>query len=179
MTVLRKIWTGLVVLALCAPALAEEIVLTSGEVLQADVIEDGATSVVIDHPILGVIAIPREKVAKIGSKIITPPVSDAKPASTGDGKAAPAAGAKPAKDIPEWKLAAEVGVTGSDGNSETMNIHVGLAGQKKTRRYRWTMKAGWDKSRDDHETTEDEKFVAMVFDYFIDDSKFYRGRIDR
>jgi len=170
--VLKKVWTGFLVLAaLSAPAVAEEIVLSSGEVLVANVIEDGADTLVVDHPILGVLPIPKGKVKSITSKPVEFDEEGASDAGA-ESAAAPAA-ADAAADVPEWKFAAEVGITGSSGNSDTLNVHVGVSGKKETKRYRWTMKAGWDKSRDDGETTKDQKFAQTQVDYFLEDSKFY------
>ncbi|MHC4414405.1 MAG: DUF481 domain-containing protein [Planctomycetota bacterium] len=124
------------VIALVQVAPTEEVVLTSGEVLRGQVIEQTADLVILEHPLLGRTEIPTAAVKEV--RFIPPaPAAElpAEPPPPAEPAAAEAVRAAPSK--PRWKSKLEFGTTGSAGVSEEFDLRIafGSALKEETRRY--------------------------------------------
>ncbi len=121
--------------------------LVNGDVLHVQVIEEADDHVVVDHPVLGRLTIPRASIAQIVRQ------EEGSPDSPGDGKhpdevtrdpappgveaptepenqAAPAL-PPPPTPVP-WKVSLELGFTGTQGNTETTDIRLALLAGRET-----------------------------------------------
>ncbi len=99
------------------------IMLQDGDVLNARLVDDSGDEILIAHPTLGEIAIPRDRVTEIVMLV------DEAPASAPPDEAAPdepAAEEEPAPELPEkspWTGSINFGINGQEGNTEEMNVN--------------------------------------------------------
>ena len=108
-------------------ALADEVLLSSGEKLQCQVVEQTAQLVIVDHPILGRLEIPAEMVQEVlkDSKLEkmdkqSQPRTEAKPKHT------PPLPKQEEKPKPHWRSKIEIGFSGASGNTEDANATFAL-----------------------------------------------------
>jgi putative salt-induced outer membrane protein YdiY len=157
-----------VVAVLSSSALADEVGLASGERLIGTIVEKDATTVVLQHGILGRLEIPAEKVTftwvdEIAKQEREAAVraADGKAAIAGkkDADAAAASVAVPAKPADPWKVALEVGLNGAEGNSDSLNGRAGLVAAREDDGGRWKLDASWDVGEADGTRTKN-RFTA-------------------
>lgn len=145
-----------VVIFLFSPLLcASEIVLTTGEVLEATVLEVAAESIEVDHPLLGRLTIAREGIVSVDGSPIQPPPAAAerkpgadvavtdeeteasqteeRPASPAGLPASPPPPAGAKKKSP-WDSQIELGLTSTDGSTQDTSLRLGLRTSRKTER---------------------------------------------
>lgn len=122
-----------------------QIRLASGEVLKVSIVELTATHLRCSHAVLGEILIPRDQVVIVASADIVTQADaasdSAQPAETpAEPEAAAAADAptEPEGPAPKfsfwngWKRTVDLGVIGSDGNSETFGARAAVGAARKT-----------------------------------------------
>ncbi len=127
-----------------AAAADTQIRLASGEVLNVAILETTETHIRCSHPVLGEILIPRDQVVIIATTDAAAPASTepvvAQPAdaSSDAEAAAPDAPVEPEGPAPKfsfwngWKRTVDLGVIGSDGNSETFGARAAVGAARKT-----------------------------------------------
>src|SRR5262245_61733155 len=97
-----------------AVARADEVKLTSGEVLKVTNVTAAGGRVQMDHPVLGHLNLAADQVVEIvrpdGAKL------------TGSGGPVPPVVAPP----PKWKFKAELGVNGTSGNTRTQDLRAAI-----------------------------------------------------
>lgn len=147
---------GLAVMMPCRRAAGDEVHLKSGDVLKGKVQEQNDSTVVLVHPLLGRLSLPRTAIELV---TFSPPDQTASqgeaaasvpPAATASAPAVPPAPASPAAPAPAtgtqapitepppkpfwegWKGWVDAGINGSDGNSETFAARTTLGAKRVT-----------------------------------------------
>lgn len=164
--------------------------LASGETLKVSVIEVTDSHIRCSHPVLGEFLIPKDQ-----ATILPPPDAPvphaAEPAAppqqetpTAD---APAADPEPAP-APKlsfwngWKRSVDLGVIGSDGNSETFGARVALGAQRKTEHMETSVGLSYVYNTDNGEKTKSRGELTARNDWlFGKDSRwgfFAEGKIE-
>ncbi|UCD74107.1 MAG: DUF481 domain-containing protein [Phycisphaerales bacterium] len=139
-------WLVIVLTFVCGLSqaiLAEEITLTTGEVLQATVVELSMEAVTVDHPVLGRLVIPRDAVRAVDGQPLEPAqvsgvqadesareVEAGSPQASDAPPAAPAE--RPEKDKPRWDSQIELGLSATDGNTQDTNLRLAFRTSRKT-----------------------------------------------
>ena len=183
----------LLVVVFCAPAGGEQVTLSTGETLVGKVIERTTGGLILEHPVLGRLAIPAAHVSAVhtGSEaadgeqpeggeprtvaVAPSPQAAQQPALT------PAEPGKPAPLFSDWDLRFEVGLSGSDGNSETSSVRLGFNGNKKDEQERWLLEGTYNSATSAGETTRNEFHTEVTRDWLMPGSAwftFVQGRYD-
>lgn len=165
----------LLLLTCSLPALAEEVELVTGEKLRGTLVERTDAQVVLDHPVLGRLFIPAYQLKAAAPATAAP----GKPAAPGESAATPAAPAPPAP--PPWKFRAELGASGSSGNTDQSDLHAAIGAVYEDEKRKFKASAGWLKSETDDEKTKDQQYVEATHDWLFKDSPwsvFVTGRMD-
>ena len=134
---MQKWMLSVVVLVLIAPqaSVAEQLTLTTGETLKVRIIDRSEQSVTLQHPILGQLTIERSHIVTLAETASDrQPVPDTPRADSVNQPAQqdPAAGMAPGSTLApllhsrDWQF--EIGLSGSDGNSQTTNLRLGFTG---------------------------------------------------
>ncbi len=167
---LSKFTSFLFILIVSNLAIATEVRLGNGDILNGKVIEDEDGNITLIHPTLGKLALPFAKVIKPEEKpavqIVEKPV-DRGLLMTGL--------------LKDWERSFEAGVKGSEGNSRNMNINAGLRFKFEDERKRWDVTMLYLRSEDEGEKSQDEFFARFNRDFLIPGaSHFYftEGRYD-
>ncbi len=175
-----------IVLCLLLPvqiALADEIVLTSGEKLQCQVVEQTTSLVIVDHQILGRLEIPAENVQEVLTDLEVV-ASEPQPEPKAEIKKKPGQPLpkkEEEKPEPHWRSKIEFGFGGADGNTEDANA---------TFAFNSTIDRGYDKysfdsrysirtSRGDR--SENKLTAGLLAQWPLPDSRFNyfaQGRYD-
>jgi len=122
-------------------ALAEdEVVLQSGETLKGRILEKTETEVVLDHPVLGKITIPAGRVKSAVREGEKPP--------------------PPPPEEPRWKSKLEAGITGAEGNTDTLSATAGFVSDLELPRHLWHVESRYFYKESDGDTTE-SRFYAL------------------
>ena len=160
-----RIAVGISVLLLAAAAARaeDEVVLESGETLKGTIVEKTEVKVVLDHPILGQVTIPAGRVKS----------------ALREGEKPPA----PAPEAPRWKSKLEAGMSGAEGNTDTLSITAGFTTDRKESDGLWHIESRWFRKETDGEVTESRFYAALRRDWvFSKESRFTyfaEGRYDR
>ncbi len=127
-----RIWLVLFVLLPVGVCEADEIELITGEVLRGEIIQRTADLLVLDHPILGRLEIPRNAIEQVDD---VPPVSTDLPPTTaadeaksdGSPESKPVPPTQPeASPKPRWDSKLELGFVAHEGNTEDANVLLAL-----------------------------------------------------
>lgn len=156
---------------LAASAFADEVVLVTGEKLTGTITSSDGTHVVLEHPVLGRLVIPRSKLHP------SAPSPDAIPA------APPAPVAPPAPPAPPnpWKFKVEAGVSGSAGNTEQSDLHAAISAVLDDDERKIQAKAAMTRSETEGVKTKEQSFIEATHDWKFKDSPwtvFVTGRGD-
>ena len=162
--------TVVAVLFAASAALADEVRLSTGEVLHGTIVERNDTSVILDHPVLGRLVIPVAQTAAAS------PTAEPTPAAA-TAPAAPVATPAPSP----WKFSAELGASGSSGNTDQSDLHAAIGALYEDDVRRLKADAGWATSKTDGDKTKNQQFVEATHDWLFNDSPwsvFATGRMD-
>lgn len=88
---------------------------------------------------------------------------------------------KPTTWLEHWDKQLDVGISGTDGNSQSQNIHTALSAKTESEHHRWDIQAAYDSSEEDGEKSRDEFFAEANRDWLISDSPYFyfaSGRFD-
>lgn len=152
-----------VLLAATAAFADDEVVLQSGETLKGRILERTDFEVVLDHPVLGRVTIPAGRVksaVREGEKPPPPPPAE-----------------------PRWKSKLEAGITGAEGNTDTLSATVGAVSDLELPRHLWHVESRYFLKETDGVTTE-SRFYALLrkdwrFEKEVRYTFFAEGRYDR
>ncbi len=125
-----RVWLVLFVLIPVGVSLADQVTVTTGDVLRGEIVQSTAEHLVLDHPILGRLEIPRNAVERVED---LPPASAESPATTttddakaDDGppspKPVPPTPQPEASPKPRWDSKVELGFVAHEGNTEDANV---------------------------------------------------------
>lgn len=140
-----------------APALADRVTLSTGEVLLVTVVEQTDERLVLDHPVLGRLTLAPEQVYRVRHEA---EAADPAPAREPSSAPAPAQPADPPAEEPApdagspagligspflagWTTKLSLGLSGSAGNTDRFNTVVQFDGRHKTKSRRATWDIDW------------------------------------
>ena len=167
---------ALLLIASQAPA-DDQLTLTTGETLKGRIIGRSEQTVTLEHPILGQLTIERAHIAALAQPAPDqPPAPDAPPTAAVD---QPAKADLAADVVPDSPLAHlfhsrdshfEIGLSGTDGNSQTTNFRLGMVSKKEDDAMRSVFKSSYYFSKSDGNTTRNEFNAQLTHDWLIPDS---------
>lgn len=171
----------------------DQIRLATGEVLTVKILETTESTIKFVHPVLGEMTLARANVE------VLPPPPPA-PAPPVDGAAQPAAPAPaappatppaapapppppppPATFFEGWKGKIELGLNGSDGNSETLSVRAAVGGKRTTETMETTAELSYLYNTDDGEKTKSRGELNVKNDWLFKDSPwgfFVQGKAE-
>lgn len=154
-----------------AAAGATEIRLTSGETLRGEVIDVTDESILMRHPIMGELTIPREHLAGADNGARE---DDPRLAALQDEPAA-----EPLD--PKWSFKLTLAASATTGNSETMNFTGLFNASRETERLNTVIDAGYFFAESDNESSENKFTAGLRNDWQNPDSDWFffaTGRYD-
>lgn len=160
-------------------ARAEVIVLTTGETIKAPIASQNDEQVIVQHPILGQLTVPRAGIASIApdpapaevgepaqAAVVVPPTPPAEPAE-------PEAAPPPAGFFDGWSSKLEIGFTFNDGNTENADLLVSFVSVKETETDRWKADTSYFLAFDSGDRTDNKFTAGLLKDWLIPDSKWF------
>ena len=176
-----------------------QITLINGDILKGIVTHHNNGGVSIKHPVLGDIDLKDGQVISIipntTSTIASSPAGDTdNPAAEIKSGIEPAQETiltsesvvknsyKPTTWLQDWSKNLDIGINGTDGNSQSHYIHTALSAKTESEHHRWDLQAEYDSSEKDGEKSRDEFFANANRDWLIAESPYYyfaSGRIDK
>lgn len=162
----------LVVLAAAGAAIADDVVLSSGEVLKVSNVHRHDGRVEMDHPVLGHLNLAEADVTTVHGP----------DAGTPAPQPAPAAPVAPADAGPQWKYRAELGINGQSGNERSRDLRAAIGALLETPEARWKFEAVYLESKTDGERTKHNWYAQGLHDWLFKDSPwlaFVTARYDR
>jgi putative salt-induced outer membrane protein YdiY len=170
----------IVVAALALSAGADTVTLTTGETLSGSLVSQNDAQVVVQHPVLGKLTIPRASVASV--------VVQAKPDPTPPTEAvAPQPEPTPEPVVEEegffagWSSKLEIGFNIRTGNTESTDGRVRFGSSKENDHHRWKADAAYYIAFDDGDKTDHEATAGLLKDWLFPGSKWFwwaKGRGD-
>lgn len=172
---IRRVSGALAALVLCAPAWAANINVTlrNGDVLSGELARQTAEALVIKHPVLGEITVPR---ADVRAFAIGEPAAARKVAKADE---------KPVETIPDngllgigwlkdWDRRLEAGVSGASGASDNQQAHVGFMADFENTEVRWKQRARFFRAESDGTETANSATVSLTRDDLLPGSPWFR-----
>ena len=195
---LRRVAVGAIALACAAVAVlapgarasgdAIPIRLSSGEVLHVSAVFLDEHTVRIVHPLLGEITLPRESVTFLDVPAAAAEEQPEAPEADAPAKPAAPAQAQPEPEEPKstsfftgWTGSVEGGLTGSEGNTETLNFRFGVSAERLTDSMETRMNAFYTRGEENGEVTRDRAELFVRNDWIFKDSPwgfFAQGRLE-
>ncbi|MCC6950435.1 MAG: DUF481 domain-containing protein [Phycisphaerales bacterium] len=159
-------------------AAADQVRLSTGEVLEVSVVRLTDSTIVADHPVLGPLVIPREHAA-----LISPPWSagldpTAEPAPTAKTDAEPQPAAEPAV---QWKRSVRLGLSGTEGNAESGSGRVGLEARRSSAAMETAFAAGYLYATSEGARTKNRAEAGVRNDWRFGESRwglFAQGKVE-
>ena len=152
-----------------APAAADSIALAGGDVLTGTLVEQSDERYVFDHETLGRLEIPSEKVAAFTAGDGPPPVASAAPPKIRPGLFG-------TRFLRGWERHIELGLNGSEGNTDEFDGVARLLGRAEDERRRWKVDLAYFFSTRDNETSEHKGNFELLRDWLRPGSRwFYFG----
>lgn len=176
-------------------ALADQVTLTTGEVLQGSITSQTDVTVVLNHPVLGKLAIPADKVAKVMTDAQLEAAQKAADEAIAEAKAAPAdppadateatadapAALEPDGFFDGWESTLDAGLSGTSGNSQNFASYINFKSKKETDRDRWLYDASYRYASEENESSTNRFSTGIVKDWLLPDSDWFYfadGRYD-
>lgn len=174
----KYLTTTALLLAVCGPASAETIRLTNGDVINATVLEQNDDGVTIDHPALGEIIIPGDRVVAIFDN---QEAFDAAQQEQEDQDAAEALAEERAADdgvfgtgfLKGWNRQISIGINGAEGNSQNINIRGAFHADFEDETDRWIFDMIYRVSRSNGTTTENRFSAELLKDWLFPDEDYF------
>jgi putative salt-induced outer membrane protein YdiY len=141
-------------MAALGAARADDVELVTGEKLKGTIVSRDANQIVLDHPVLGRLTIPIERV-----KPEAPPAPPPSP----------------------WAFRAELGASGSSGNVNQSALHAAIGAVLDDDARRLKMDLVYSRAKVEGTITEDKTYFEATHDWKFKDSKwtvFATGRMD-
>jgi len=183
---MRRFITTALLLSAAATTGAETIQLVGGDIINAEVTAQNDEGVTIQHPSLGQMTIARDQIVAIYEDA---DAYDAAQAQAAAELAATELAAERAADdgilgtgfLAGWDRRFELGINGSEGNSQSMNFRTGFHGDFEDDEDRWLMDTVYRTARSDGATTENKFYVQAIKDWLIPEEDYFffaNGRFD-
>ncbi len=155
------------------PIFADTVELVAGDLLHGKVVEQSDQMIVIEHPVLGQIQVPVEQVKAV--LITSPEGEDALVAAEPeDEPAPPAPDSLSQKLLPGWDKNFELGFNGSDGNSQTFDLHSVFTATQEDDFHRWLLGARYFRTENDSSRTRNEFTAIATHDWLMPDSPWFK-----
>lgn len=142
------------------------ISLRGGDLLTGTLISD-ADPMILEHPVLGQLSIPRSNIADV--RLVAPPIAQAATKAAQKAAAETASTPPPPQDPSSpfygWKGAASVGLNGASGNSETFYIRAGLDLNRLTSASKSTANFKYSYATSSGEKSEDNARLDLRHDW--------------
>jgi putative salt-induced outer membrane protein YdiY len=180
----QKLYLAVLTVTLASsPLLADTVELVTGDLLHGTVVEQTEQVVVFNHPVLGRVVLPLDKVQAV---MITAKQADAAPPLTTPHEQAvqaPPATATPNIDdsqtlsqklLPGWDKHFELGFNGSDGNSQTFTLRSAFKATREDDHKRWNLDATYYRNEDDGNRTRNEFTGEVTRDWLMPDSPWFK-----
>ncbi|HCO59949.1 MAG TPA: hypothetical protein DIT58_07115 [Porticoccaceae bacterium] len=155
------------------------ITLSNGDTLEGEIVGQIGETTTFQHPVLGTLTLNSGQFSLVQAQPETPPETEARKDTVSIAEqAAPRA---PAWLLPEWEKQLDLGISGSDGNSQSQDIHLALNARHENAEHRWDFQSVYDQSEKDGEKSQDEFFAALNRDWLLPDSPYFyftSGRFD-
>ena len=154
-----------------------QVVLTNGDTLSGTVLGREEGAILLQHELLGEIRLPEAR------------IQETRFAAGGEAPADEPA-PQPAAEAPErllepllpgWERQFDLGISGSEGNSQSRNIHGALTAKTESPEYRWDVQLAYDAAEEDGEQSREEFFAQANRDWLEPGSPhfyFALGRFD-
>lgn len=167
---MKRVFATLICLTLgTGAAWADQIHLSSGEILEGRVLESSDEGIVVDHPILGRLEIAAADLAFVPAVSLDVEIEAAEAAGT-----VPAAEPLPeADDESEWVVKGEVGATGKDGNSDSLDLRAAISGLLEQEDTRLRLGAKYLYGESEDLKNKDEFEASARHDWLLPDSDFF------
>ena len=164
-------------LGIAGIASAENIKLSSGEVLNVTITEQTDTTIKFTHPVLGDMTLPKSSVT------VLDPVGAvaATEAQVKSAKAAVPPPPQPTSFRDGWKGSVEIGLAGAEGNSENFNLRAGLGLNRITNRMETKFDGTYLYATDNGEKSTNRAEVNGRNDWLFENSKwgfFLQGKYE-
>lgn len=191
---IRNLSVVLLVGLFAMPAVADIVVLTNGDRLTGEVVEQTSEEVTLNHPGLGPIVVPMNQVQAITANENTA-TSDA---PGGDAAAPPPAETAPAPSEPEaepapdvkaglfgtsflqgWDKSIELSISGSEGNTEEMNFRLAANGEYEDDEDRWLFDSAWFYSTSNSVKTKNNVTAGLTKDWLFQGSDWFAFALGR
>ncbi len=166
---------ALCVVMVVSIAQADTVQLITGETLTGKVISQADSKVQFQHPVLGTLTIPADKVANVTA------AQPAAPKAVPTPKPEPAPAPKPTGFFADWDARLEVGLGFGDGNSQYLNFNTAFKAKKETKKDRWAFDAAYFLNESDGSRSKDEATIGLQKDWLLPDSPWFyftNGRFD-
>lgn len=144
---------------------ATEINLINGDTINGEIIKNEQGLVTISHAVLGVFTIELSQIKT--NKPAAPVKKDSGIFASGY--------------LSEWQRSAEIGINGSEGNSQNMDAHIGLSAKFENSIKRWNISSAYNTSSSDETTSRSDFHAQFTRDFLLPDLPhfyFLRGRYD-
>ena len=157
--------------------LADEIRLTSGETLKGQIVAQTDQVVTMNHPLLGRLTIALENVVVAEIDDEAPTIEEMETDSPPDDLPRASDVELDVPMIPSWlepwEKRLEIGFSGSDGNSETMNFRVAVQMENKNQQVRSQFGSTFYYSASEGQTTRNETNLSLVHDWLWPNSPWF------
>src|SRR5690606_23037584 len=111
--------------------------LQSGDILTGTIVEQTDEYVIVDHPVLGQLSIPREQIA-----VMPTPPTDVEAVEAAEEAAAAADPVVQPSDAP-WESQIDVGFSGATGNTENIDLRASFLTIQESDTHRWRIDAAY------------------------------------
>jgi len=172
-----------------------QVRMNSGDVFIGEVIEQADDHVVLEHPLLGQVKLPREQIASIADQAAGEAEAEAQPkpqpepepkakpepepAPKPEPKAESAVEEKPERKgyidklLEEWNFRLRLGMSNRDSNRQTTDINAKLTAKYKDDRDRWDISAQYFMQRRDDDKSRNDVHLAVRKDWLFPDSPWF------
>lgn len=154
-----------------SPALADTVEMVAGDLLHGTVLEQSDQAVIVEHPVLGQVTVPKDQVKAV---LITSEGGEEVLVTEAPEEPAPAPSALSQKLLPGWDKSFELGFSGSEGNSQTFNIHSVFDATDEDDHHRWNLGASYFQNKDNGMRTRNEFIAEATHDWLMPDSPWFK-----
>lgn len=156
-----------------------QLTLTNGDTLSGTILGREQGAIILQHELLGEIRLPEGRIEETRLA--------AAPQAPEDVQAPQPAAETETPDLllepllPGWERQFDLGISGSEGNSQSRNIHGALTAKAESPEYRWDVQMAYDAAEEDGNRSREQFFAQANRDWLEPGSPhfyFAQGRFD-
>ncbi len=154
-------------------AIADDIVLASGETLHGEIVMQDGQHVVLNHAILGQLDLAMDQVLSINAAMVEDAASLVPEANMSE--------MVTEKPISAWKSRFDLGFSAASGNTDSQEIHVGVTSLRETDLNRTALDAAYFYGASNGDRTTNKLTAGILHDWLLPDTKWFyfaTGRYD-